>query len=157
MPRQKKRKRSPSPEPEPENDEPEVFDEPSAEQVRYAAERHRRFFEPRSYRRLLVFGSNEILGCDLATMPSDASDLDANRGYRYISCFIDCFNRYAWAFPMKRKTAKECFDTFKKVIADNDDKPPRFLWSDQGQEYLGSSFKKLCDDLDVQIYHTVSE
>lgn len=43
------------------------------------------------------------------------------------------------------------------MIADNNDKPPRFLWSDQGQEYLGKDFKRLAEDLDVQIYHTVSD
>ena len=171
MPR---RKRSPSPSPEPAEaaelesdsestaapqsaDEAEEFDEPSDAMVRYASERHRRFYNPRTYRRVMVYRANDIIGADLATMGLDASSLSANRNFAYASCYIDCFTRYAWVYPLKNKTAKECFSTFEKVVADNDGEPPDKVWSDMGSEFVGSEFKAKAAKLNVEIYHTLSE
>lgn len=41
-----------------------------------------------------------------------------NRGYKYIVAVIDCFSKYAWCIPIKKKTFEEiirAFDTISKL------------------------------------------
>ena len=40
-----------------------------------------------------------------------------NGGHRYLLTVIDCFSRYAWVVPVKRKTATDVDVAFRKLFA----------------------------------------
>jgi len=67
---------------------------------------------------------------------ADVSNLsDENDGYNYLFCCIDQLSRYAWAIPMKRKTAAECSKALAIVLTDG--YVPFRLYTDMGGEFMG--------------------
>lgn len=57
-----------------------------------------------------------------------------NRGYKYILLCVDVFSRYAYAVPLKQKTAGECAAAFRTVLSEA---RPDCVLSDSGNEFLG--------------------
>ena len=57
-----------------------------------------------------------------------------NSGYKYMLTVIDVFSRYAWAVPLKSKSAGEVVRGLKSIF-DSDGRHPRFLQTDQGKEF----------------------
>lgn len=64
-----------------------------------------------------------------------------NRGYRFILAVIDCFSKYAWCIPIKRKTPKEIISAFN-IIFSSTIRRPMVLQSDKGREFNNSSLKQ---------------
>lgn len=62
-----------------------------------------------------------------------------NRGYKYIVAVIDCFSKYAWCVPIKKKTADEIIRAFK-LIFDTTTRRPINLQSDKGREFTNKNF-----------------
>ena len=62
-----------------------------------------------------------------------------NKGYKYILTVIDVFSKYAWAIPIKDKTAASVTKAFEKIIYD---KIKKKLWVDEGKEFYNTTFKK---------------
>lgn len=58
-----------------------------------------------------------------------------NKGYRYLLTVIDIFSRYAWAVPIKDKTAATLVRAFKTLFKQSNGRVPRLLQTDQGLEF----------------------
>jgi hypothetical protein len=62
----------------------------------------------------------------------------ANGGYRYLLTCIDCFSRYAWVVPVKRKNAEDMEAAFRKLLQMTHPRKPERLQSDKGKEFFNS-------------------
>ena len=75
-----------------------------------------------------------------------------NKGYKYLLTVIDCFSKYAWAEPLKNKTAEEVTGAMERILKDN--KSPKNIQSDLGKEFYNSKFKALMTKFDINHYST---
>ena len=39
-----------------------------------------------------------------------------NKGFRFLSCVIDIFSKYAWVVPLKDKKGVGIVDAFQKIL-----------------------------------------
>jgi transposase InsO family protein len=87
---------------------------------------------------------------------ADLNDMIAyskvNKGYRYILTVIDVFSRYAWAEPLKSKTAKQIIFAFKKIFKVT----PSYLQTDRGKEFENGSFQKFLHQHGVKWFAVTS-
>ena len=58
-----------------------------------------------------------------------------NDGFKYLLTIIDCLSRYAWAIPIKDKSAKTIIDSFKSVFTKSN-RTPKKIQTDQGKEFV---------------------
>jgi len=80
-----------------------------------------------------------------AQWQADLNDMIAysreNKGYCYILTVVDVFSRYAWAQPLKSKTAKDVTSAFEKIFKMSA-APPQYLQTDRGKEFENAIFDK---------------
>ena len=69
------------------------------------------------------------------------------QNFNFILTCIDVFSKKAWAVPMTHKYALDTTNAFKKILKKSDTLPKR-VYSDSGNEFLGS-FKVLLKDLSI--------
>ena len=74
-----------------------------------------------------------------------------NKGFRFLLCVIDIFNKYAWVVPLKDKKGVSILDAFQKILDDLDRKPNK-IWVDKGNEFYNNSFKKWLQDNNIEMY-----
>ena len=87
--------------------------------------------------KVMAPGPNHQFQIDL----SDMSTLsDQNDGYKHMLTCIDVFSKYAWAIPVKNKSADEIVRAFSEIIKD---KKPELVQSDEGKEFLNKKFQDL--------------
>ena len=99
------------------------------------------------------FAGGHIIALNpLDTIQIDLTFMDKfgkyNEGYNYILLAIDVFSRFIWAEPLKTKGMKEIVRAMEYIP-----KPNCFV-SDNGGEFVGSEFQKLCDKEGI-IHQTV--
>ena len=70
-----------------------------------------------------------------------------NNGFRFILNVIDCLSKYAWAIPLKDKTADSICEGFKKIFLER--RFPIYIRTDQGKEFLNKKFKQFLKELGV--------
>lgn len=79
-----------------------------------------------------------------------------NKGYRYCLTMIDCYSRYAFTIPIKRKTgdnvAQALQSTFESIKM-----YPAFLVTDRGKEFLNSQVNKYLKSRRINLIHPESE
>jgi transposase InsO family protein len=68
---------------------------------------------------------------------------------------IDCFSRYAWAIPLKNKTAKSVTEAFETLFKDG--RICKKLWVDQGSEFYNKTLKKLLDKHNIILYSSLGD
>ena len=78
----------------------------------------------------------------------------SNYSIRYLLTCIDVFSKFAWAVPMKTKTADSTAAAFKIIFKDG--RVPRSIYSDDGNEFKGSC-KSLLESKGVIIVITTSK
>ena len=74
-----------------------------------------------------------------------------NKGFEFLLCVIDIFDKYAWAIPLKDKKGVSIINAFQKILDKSEHKPNK-TWADKGSEFYNSSFKKWLKDNDIEIY-----
>ena len=74
-----------------------------------------------------------------------------NKNFSWIVCIIDVFSRYAWAFPIKRKTQQCVYDCLKTWL-ESLSKPPKRLTSDAGNEFTNARVRRLLHKFDIIPY-----
>jgi len=85
---------------------------------------------------IIVKGIDVQWQADLA----DVIDLSRdNNGYHYILTVIDCFSKYAWAIPVKRKDSANMLEVMKTLLAKAHPRKPQRLQTDKGKEFINSS------------------
>lgn len=102
----------------------------------------------------IVGGIDHQWQADLA----DLSDIArANDGMRYLLTVIDCFSKYAWVIPVKRKDAATTLGAFHKLFAQSAPRKPKRLQTDKGKEFLNSKVQTYLEGLKVKHFTTNSD
>lgn len=74
-----------------------------------------------------------------------------NKGFRFILAMIDCFSKYAWCIPIKRKTPSEVVDALKIIFAKTERRPIN-LQSDKGREFLNTKVQTFLKENNINYY-----
>ena len=84
-----------------------------------------------------------------------------NEGYRYIMTVIDVFSKFAWAIPVKTKSAPnmvQAFQTlFKQASASVPKRKPRKIQTDKGTEFLNRQVQDLLKEQGIHHFVTQSD
>jgi hypothetical protein len=95
----------------------------------------RRKFERRIYRAKYI---DQFWQADLNEMIPYSQK---NKGMKYILTVVDVLTRYGMALPLKDKSGKTLTTAFEVLFKDH--KPPSFLHTDEGKEFLNKSLQQL--------------
>ena len=74
-----------------------------------------------------------------------------NKGFRFLLCIIDIFNKYAWVIPLKDEKGVSVVNTFQKILKESNRKPNK-IWVDKGSEFYNSFFRKWLKDNDIKMF-----
>lgn len=102
-------------------------------------------------RRVITKGIDDLWQCDLVEMIPYAR---INKGYKYLLTIIDVFSKFAWAEPIKSKSAENVSLALLKVFKQG--RVPKNLQTDNGKEFYNSNFKELMKQYNVNHYSTYS-
>ena len=80
---------------------------------------------------------------------------NVNDGYRYILTLIDLFSRYAWAEPLKDKTAEEVAAAFRRVFTKG--RQPQRLQTDDGREFDNMVVQHLLNMENIRFFTVKSQ
>ena len=100
---------------------------------------------------MIDLSKDEIWSADLVDMQAFSS---FNKRFVYNLTVTDVLSKYAWAVPIKDKSAASVTRAFEKIISD---KIPKKLWVDEGKEFYNATFKKLLDKHKIDMYSTFNE
>ena len=109
----------------------------------------RKHFEKR---RVISKHVDDIWAADLVDMQYYSR---SNKGYKYILMIIDVFSKYGWAIPLKTKTGVEVSKAFADLWKKQ--KPPKYLWTDKGKEFINKHMNELLVKYNVHLYWTENE
>lgn len=98
--------------------------------------------------RVLIGNINEQFQVDLVDMQSLEK---YNDGYKYLLTCIDVFSKFAWAIPLRAKSAK-CIKSALEIIFK--DRKPRLLQSDCGTEFKNSLVQNYLKKLKIKFFTT---
>ena len=91
---------------------------------------------------------------DLAVMMDLAR---ANNGHRYVLTCVDVLSRYAWAVPVRSKTAAHVLAALKQLFANAAPRKPKRLQTDKGTEFHNARVRKFLHDQGVELFSTNSD
>ncbi len=77
-----------------------------------------------------------------------------NNGYNFILTVIDVFSKYAWAIPLKDKTALSVLTAFKTIF---EERSPLRLHTDEGKEFLNKNLKDYLKKMNIKHFVIYSE
>lgn len=87
-------------------------------------------------RKTISLGIDRIWQLDLADLTNISRH---NDNYKFILTCIDCYSRYAFAVPVKNKSAPEVKSAFEKILIESD-RCPTYVQTDKGREFLNAIF-----------------
>ena len=96
-------------------------------------------------------GLHDLWQADLIEYISYSSE---NKGYKYVLVVINCFSKKVWTVPLKTKSAKHVTEAMELVLHNN--KSPKNLQTDFGNEFYNTSFRTLMKKNQVNHYSTYS-
>lgn len=102
-------------------------------------------------RRVIVKGLNDLFQADLVDMIKYAR---YNKGFKYILTVINAFSKFAWAIPVKSKSAKDVTNAMRKIF--DESFIPKNIQTDNGKEFYNKEFKQLMEKYNVNHYSTYS-
>src|SRR5271156_6056156 len=114
-----------------------------------AHEMHHKIVRNFPRRSVIVHNIDDIWSADLVEMPKDKT-------YHYILTVIDVFSKYAWAIPLKNKTAQTIIDAFKLIFKESTRHCIK-LWTDLGSEFTNKACKTFCSENEIEPYQTFDE
>ena len=79
-----------------------------------------------------------------------------NKNYKFIFTIIDNHTKYAWAIPLKDKSANSTTTALKNLI-DKVKRKPHKIWSDRGKEFYNKTFLNFLKEQNIHIYSTNSD
>ena len=104
-------------------------------------------------RKYVLKGINDLIQSDLMDL-NKYSDL--NDGFVYVLTAINCFTKFAYAEPLKTKTAKEVTAAMAKIL-DRVFPMVKHLQVDHGGEFYNKEFKALMKKHNINMYSVYSE
>lgn len=102
-------------------------------------------------RRVFVYNIDDIWSADIKDMQSVSKQ---NKGFKYLLTVIDLFSKYAYAIPLKSKSADVVINAFHKLFKT---RKPAKLWTDQGSEFINRNFKNFLEQNNIELYHVYNE
>jgi len=115
--------------------------------------RHKNIVRKFNRQKVLVAGIDSQWQIDLSVLISLA---EFNDGYNYLFCCIDVFSKFGWIEPLYTKEGVEIVRVMKKIFSETKRRPEK-ICSDQGTEFLNSSFQQLLIEENIGFFVTVSE
>lgn len=115
----------------------------------YAYTSHKKVNRRFLRRKIIVRGIDDQWQIDLIDVQTLARQ---NNGYNYLFVAIDCFSRYAYVEPMKRKFAYNALEAFQNILQRAENKP-RIVQADEGSEFKGV-FKHFLKEQKIHLFHT---
>jgi len=89
---------------------------------------------------------------------ADVSEISKeNNGNNFLLTVIDCFSKYAWVIPTKRKDASCMYEAFKQLFAKSAPRKPKRLQTDQGNEFLNTKVQTYLKENDVEHFFSYSD
>ena len=85
-----------------------------------AEELHKPIIRKFKKRKVYLTFEDNIWGADLADMQVISK---FNKGFRFLSCVIDIFSKYASVVPLKDKNGVSTVNAFQKILDDSKRKP----------------------------------
>ena len=74
-----------------------------------------------------------------------------NKGFRFLSCVIDIFSKYAWVISLKDEKDISIVNASQKILKQSNRKPNK-VWVDKGSKFYKNSFQKWLQDNDIVMY-----
>ena len=81
--------------------------------------------------------------CDMRHLVKD------NDGYNYLLTVVDVLSKYAWAVPLKSKTAESVKNAFAEIMQE---RKPKNLMTDKGKEFVNAVVQKFLKDNGIHFY-----
>ena len=103
------------------------------------------------YRRVFTKGIGYLYEADLVDMSKFKNE---NDGYTFLITIIDTFSKKAWAFKLKRKTAKSIVGVMTPFLRNN---KPQKISFDQGTEFYNKLFLDLLKKHGIKHYSVYSD
>lgn len=116
----------------------------------YTRHKPRRVHFPRNC--YIITNIAELYEADLAIFPDEYAK--HNDGFKYILVVIDCFSKFMFVEPLKRRTTEAIIVAFKKILDRTGVKCDR-LQSDHGGEFDSHKFRALMKENGI-IFNTTS-
>jgi transposase InsO family protein len=102
--------------------------------------------------RTIVNGIDDTFQVDLV----DVSNLaESNDGFKFILSAIDVFSKYAWAIPLKNKSAAIVNIAIKSIF--DSGRIPKRIHTDQGKEFLNKTIAETLKKHNIKLYTLNSE
>ena len=106
---------------------------------------------------------NKVYDTIISNKPAENYQMDImylpnpslNKNYKYLLVVIDVYSRYLMASPMKTKTGKEVFETYKNIVDKNG--IPDNLNLDTGSEFIYKPFVDYCKDNQTRLWYSDTE
>ena len=74
-----------------------------------------------------------------------------NQGFNYVLTAIDAFSKFAYAIPLKRKTAKDVLKALQTIIKDI---KPKKIQTDRGLEFVNQTISDWAKSNGIRMYST---
>ena len=71
-----------------------------------------------------------------------------NKGFRFLSCVIGIFSKYAWVVSLKDKKGVSIVNAFQKILNDSNRKSNK-IWVNKEREFYNRSFKIWLKDIEM--------
>ena len=104
--------------------------------IQLANEFHKPIIRKFNKRKVHSSFKDNIWGVDLADMQLLSK---FNKGFRFLLCAIDIFNKYAWVVPLKDKKGASIVNAFQIILKESNRKPNK-IWVDKESEFYNISF-----------------
>lgn len=117
-----------------------------------ASELHRSARRRYPRRRVITHGIDDLHQADLVEMIPYSR---ANKGFKYILMVIDVYSKYAWAAPLKNKSAAHVLAAIQHMYKLSA-RHPQHLQTDQGKEFHNSVFRRWASSNNINHYSTYS-
>lgn len=109
---------------------------------------HRRKLKKFPRRKTLVLGIDHLWQVDLIDLTSISR---YNENIHFLLAVIDCFSRYAFVEPVRRKTAYDVASAFSRIVNSNL-RQPTYVQSDKGREFVNAVFQKYLAENGISFY-----
>ena len=113
-----------------------IVNDNNTQNIQLAKELHKPIIRNFKKRTIHSRFKNNIWGADLADMQLLSK---FNKGFRFLLCVIDVFNKYAWLVPLNNKKGLSVVNAFQKILKESNKKPNK-IWVDIGSEFYNNSF-----------------
>lgn len=116
-----------------------------------ADELHRPARRKYTRRKVTIKGVSDLYQADLVDMEAYSRE---NKGMRYILTMINCFTKFAFAIPLKSKSALDVARALEPILKKH---RMKHLQTDQGKEFFNKRVDALMKTYGINLYSTYSE